>query len=240
MSKLSAVFLALLLLSSAVAQNTTATTTSTCGSSTVTGLASGLIYLGVPSASVAQTSFSQTLTGFNLGTYSEVFSAFAVAGIQASSTQQFYSLVVDTVIFSNGNTQMNVTLNYNSPDGSFQTTWTKIKLSWVAVSTAVQTTSTAGGNYIWAGSASVTAPFNGLSQAVIPNSLWYQIGATNPLCGYVNTSPPYFNVVCSNNPNAKFVTHLYIMGFQFNPSGSYSLAASVLRGTGTTSQTDID
>ncbi len=67
MSKLAAFLLALLLLTSAVAQ--TVTPASTCGTSTITGLASGLIYLGVPSASVAQTSFSQTLSGFNLGTF---------------------------------------------------------------------------------------------------------------------------------------------------------------------------
>ncbi len=240
MSKLTALLLALLLLTSTVAQNTTPA--STCGTSTVTGLASGLIYLGVPSASVAQTSFSQTLAGFNLGTFAEVFSAFAVAGIQASSTQQFYSLVVDTVVFSNGNTQMNVTLSYANPDGSFQTTWTKVKLSWVAVSTAMQTMDVLGGSYVWAGSVGLQAPFNnGLAAAMIPNSLWYQVSATaDARCGYINTSPPFFDVACNGNANARFVTHLYIMGFQFDPSGTYSLAASVLRGGGTNFESDVD
>ena len=61
MTKLSALLLVLLLVSNAVAQ--------TCSASGVQGLATGLINLGVPSASVAQTSFSQTLSSFNLGTY---------------------------------------------------------------------------------------------------------------------------------------------------------------------------
>lgn len=71
----------------------------------------------------------------NLGTFAQVFNAFAIAGLQGSSTQTYYSLIVDQVIFSNGNTQMNFTMNYNSPDGAIATTWTNIKLSWVAVST---------------------------------------------------------------------------------------------------------
>lgn len=61
MSKLSALLLALLLISSTFAQ--------TCDQSVITGLASGLIQLGVPSASVAQQSYSQVLSGTNLGTY---------------------------------------------------------------------------------------------------------------------------------------------------------------------------
>lgn len=235
MTKLSALLLVLLLLSNAVAQSP-----ATCSTSSVTGLATGLIYLGVPSASVAQTSFSQTLSGFNLGTFAEVFSAFAIAGIQASSNQQFYSLVVDTVIFSNGNTQMNLTLSYSNPAGTFQTTWTKIKLSWVAVSTGMQTVNAIGGSYIWAGSVGMAAPFtNGLSGAVIPNSLWYDnTNLVNSACGYINTSPPVFDTNCDGNPRARFATHLYIMGFQFDPSGTYSLAASVLLGAGSSSDND--
>ncbi len=168
-----------------------------------------------------------------------MFSAFAIAGIQASSNQQFYSLVVDTVIFSNGNTQMNITLSYTNPAGTFQTTWTKVKLSWVAVSTAMQTVNAFGGSYVWAGSVGMGAPFtNGLSGAVIPNSLWYENPSlATDACGYINTSPPVFDTDCVN-ANARFITHFYIMGFQFDPSGTYSLAASVLIGAGTSAETD--
>lgn len=168
MSKLSGLIACLLLLSLAAAQ------TLSCNVSTVPGIASGIVNLGVPTTSVAQTAFSQSLTGFNLGTYAEVFSAFAIAGFQASSSQSFFSLVVDNIIFSNGNTQMNFTMNYNNPTGSFQTTWSSIKLSWVAVSTSFQTVTGSGlGNYIWAGSVGMAAPFtNGIRGPIIPNSLW--------------------------------------------------------------------
>jgi hypothetical protein len=109
----------------------------TCSVSSVDGIASGIITLGVPVAPLAQNSYSLSLSGFNLGLYAQVFSAFAIAGFQGSSNQQFYSLVVDTVTFSNGNTQLNFTMNYlyNNNGINFQTSWSTVKLSWLAVST---------------------------------------------------------------------------------------------------------
>lgn len=136
---------------------------------------------------------------------------------------------------------MNITLSYTNPAGTFQTTWTKVKLSWVAVSTAMQTVNAVGGSYVWAGSVGIGAPFtNGLSGAVIPNSLWYDnLNLTDDACGYINTSPPVFDTNCgAGTLNARFMTHYYIMGFQFDPSGTYSLAASVLIGAGTSADTD--
>jgi len=67
----------------------------TCSVSAVPGIASGIVSLGVPDSAVAQTSYSVSLSGFNLGTYAEVFYAFAIAGFQGASNQQFFSLVVD-------------------------------------------------------------------------------------------------------------------------------------------------
>jgi hypothetical protein len=104
----------------------------------------------------------------------------------------------------------------------------------------MQTVNAIGGSYVWAGSVGIAAPFtNGLSGAVIPNSLWYQYpGSNNDACGYINTSPPVFDIDCGGNANSRFMTHFYIMGFQFDPSGTYSLAASVLIGAGTSAETD--
>ena len=175
-----------------------------------------------------------------------MFAAFAIAGFQAASTQQYFSLVVDTITFSNGNTQMNFTMSYSNPNSTFVTTWSSIKLSWVAVSTGFQSVTGSGqGNYIWAGSVGMSTPFtNGISGPIIPNSLWGQrtpAHATTEECGYLNTSPPAFDVECNTHPNARFITHLYIMGFQFDPStGSYSLAASALRNTGTNIEADVN
>ena len=236
MNKLAALLISLLLLSLVATQDT-------CGVSSLNGIASGLIILGAPTSAIAQTSYSQSLAGFNLGTFDTVFSAFAIAGIQASSTQQYYSLIVDQVIFSNGNTLMNITLVYANPTGTFQTTWSRIKLSWVAISTAFPTVVGAGGSYAWAGSVGMSYPFtSGIAGPVMPNSIWGQLTAGMLLdaqCGYVNPTSagglPAFDMTCLNAADPVFVTHLYIMGFQFNPTGgSYTLAASVLRNSGTT------
>ena len=220
----------------------------TCTNSNVAGIHTGLVRLGVPNANVAQTSYSQSLAGSTLGTYAQVFSAFAIAGLEASSSQTYYSLIVDQVIFSNGNTQMNFTMNYNNPDGSFATTWTTIKLSYVAVSTAFEKFDTISGQYVWAGSFTMAAPFtNGIPQATIANSIWENIPAAADIdstCGYVDGATPYYDLACTAGGlgagTEEFLTHLYIMGFQFNPSGTYELAASVLRLGGTSSITDLD
>ena len=221
-----------------------------CANSVVPGIASGIVRLGVPVASVAQTSYSVSLTEFNLGTFAEVFSAFAIAGIQASSSQTYFSLIVDQVIFSNGNTQMNFTMNYNNPTGTFSTTWSSIKLSWLAVSTSFETVyGNPYGNYVWAGSVGMAAPFtNGIAGPVMTNSIWSQVPdafhtAGDNRCGYINTSPPYYDLHCPTGTDTsnKFILHTYIMGFQFNPAGgSFTLAASALRNTGGNTRLDTD
>jgi len=135
MIKLTGLLICLLLTTQVATQAKAAT--NTCSVSNVDGIASGIVTLGVPTAPLAQSSYSLSLTGFNLGLYAQVFHAFAIAGFQAASNQQFYSLVVDQVIFSNGNTQLNFTMNYLYNNGgiNFQTSWSSIKLSWLAVST---------------------------------------------------------------------------------------------------------
>ena len=69
---------ALLLLVSLVVGQPTAFT---CSNSIVEGIATGVVRLGVPVSNIAETSYSQTLSGSSLGTYAQVFSAFAIAGL---------------------------------------------------------------------------------------------------------------------------------------------------------------
>jgi hypothetical protein len=235
--------LILLLISSATSQ------ASVClngggGVSSVGGIATGIVNLGVPTNSVAQTSYSQSLSGFNLDFYSDVFSGFAIAGFQAASNQQYYSIVINQVYFSNGNTQMNFSLSYSNPTNTFQTTWSKITLSWIAVSTAFQTTvANSNGNYVWATTVGLSAPFSGLEGAILSNSVFGVQTATmlaDAQCGYLNTGPPKFDITCAGSPNARFITHAYVSGFQFNPSGPFTLAASVLRNNGLNQIEDID
>lgn len=241
MIKLTGLIICLLLTAQVLGQ-------STCSVSNLDGIASGVINLGVPNAPLAQTTYTQTLSGFNLGVFAQVFHAFAIAGFQAPSNQQFYSLVVDQVVFSNGNTQMNVTMNYlyNSNGINYQTSWTKVKLSWMASSTGFQTVvvdDPLGGNYIWAGSVGLSAPFTDVSGAIMTNSPFIpQTGDmdNSPACGYINSSPGFFDLTCNTFPNSRFVTHSYIMGFQFNPSGTFTLAASAIQGNGGTVAADAN
>eukprot|EP00178_Gracilaria_changii_P015997 TRINITY_DN4503_c0_g2_i1.p1 TRINITY_DN4503_c0_g2~~TRINITY_DN4503_c0_g2_i1.p1 ORF type:complete len:154 (-),score=9.28 TRINITY_DN4503_c0_g2_i1:158-619(-) len=145
---------------------------------------------------------------------------------------------------------MNFTMNYNNANGTFQTTWSSIKLSWLAVSTSFETVyGNPYGNYVWAGSVAMRTPFtNNIAGPVMTNSIWSQVpdifndDTPNDLrCGYINTSPPYYDLDCPNTANERFVLHTYIMGFQFNPTGgSYTLAASALRNGGTDSLGDVD
>jgi hypothetical protein len=242
MYKLTGLILCLLLVSQAFAQAST-----TCSVSNVNGIASGIFTLGVPNEPFARTSYSISLAGFNLGLYAEVFSAFAIAGFQAASNQQFYSLVVDTVIFSNGNTQMNFTMNYlyNNKGINFLTSWSSIKLSWLAVSTLFETvvpSDPLGGSYIWATSVGLFPPFADATGALLANSPFITppgIADTNDACGFINSSPGYFDTVCGG-ATASFETHTYIMGFQFNPAGSFTLAAAALLGNGGATVADAD
>ena len=70
---------------------------------------------------------------------------------------------------------MNFTMNYlyNNAGINFQTSWTNIKLSWLAVSTGFQTivaNNPLGGSYIWAGTVGLYAPFSSTSGALMTNS----------------------------------------------------------------------
>lgn len=136
-------------------------------------------------------------------------------------------------------------MNYLYNDGTINvlTTWSRVKLSWLAVSTSFETTGAIYGNYIWAGSVGISAPISSTSSAYLTNSI-FAFQTTDmqgdAQCGYINTSPPVYDLECFDLPDARFLTHLYIMGFQFSPSGSFTLAASALLNGGTTGLIDID
>ena len=221
-----------------------------CQNSNIRGMASGIINLGLPTNATAPETFSQSLAGANLGLQAEVFHAFAIAGFLASSGQLFYSLVVDTVIFSNGNTLMNFTMSYTQNAGgiNFVTTWTKVKLSWLAVSTNFYSSITPQvenslGNLVWAGTYGISdVTTTTTDSAILVNSVFSAQPGTqfaDITCGYLNTSPPAFDLDCGlARPNARFMVHPYIMGFRFNPiGGTHTLAASVLLGDGGSTQT---
>lgn len=168
-----------------------------------------------------------------------------MAGLQGASGQTFYSMVVDRITFSNGNSQMSFTMDYtyNQNGINYQTTWTKIKLSYVVVSTQFETVGPTLGNYVWAGSIGLNVPVTGLTGANMPNSIFKFVTGddTSTDCGYINSSPPRFDISCAGNTATQgFVTHLYIMGFKFSPAGAYALGASALRNAGGQTTADLD
>lgn len=101
-----------------------------------------------------------------------------------------------------------------------------------------------GGNYLWAGTADVYAPFTDASGAVLDNSTFVpqtQDMKDSPACGFINNGAnSYFDLFCSEQTNSRFLTHSYIMGFQFEASSNYTLAVSALQGSGTDILADSD
>jgi hypothetical protein len=64
---------------------------------------------------------------------------------------------------------------FNNNGINFQTTWSSIKLSWLAVSTLFETVvpgDPLGGSYIWAGTVGLFPPFTDVSGAIMANSPW--------------------------------------------------------------------
>ena len=139
-----------------------------------------------------------------------MMSAFAIAGFQASTGQKFYSLVVDNVVFSNSNSIMtfNMDYSYSSTGLNYQTTWTKIKLSYVVVSTQFVTTGNgiAGsnqktlGNYIFATMVGINLgadlPYTGIFSGA-STFLKSADHTTTPECGYM-ANQNRVDVTCFN------------------------------------------
>jgi len=137
-------------------------------------------------------------------------------------------------------------MNYDSRASvNFVTTWSKIKLSWLVVSTNFYSSSNpldpnARGNLVWAGTYGLSDPTTQADQPLIVNSIFANqpaiYDAADDVCGYVNSSPPGFDLNCGPAYlNTRFVVHTYVTGFRFNPNvagGLHAIAASILLGAG--------
>jgi hypothetical protein len=126
-----------------------------------------------------------------------------LAGFEAPSRQEYYSLSVESITFSKDNTQMNFTMNYRYKSNlTHSTTWTYVKISWFVVSTLFETVvadDVLGGSYIWAGTAETYPPFALDSQAVIANSTFVPQSAemmSTPACGFISNQTGYFDLYC--------------------------------------------
>lgn len=106
---------------------------------------------------------------------------------------------------------------YDNSNVTSTTKWTKVKLTYIVVSTAFESfTGTAGGNYVWAGSIQITVGSSGIMGLYKEGSVFSNIALdeTNT-CGYLNgltnQNTPKFDTKCSTND--QIVPHFYIMGF---------------------------
>lgn len=236
MIKITVLLVAALLINSSLAQN--------CGKSVIPNLQTGIVQMGAPTQQLAQVSYVVPLTGMSLS--AQMMSAFAIAGFQASTGQKFYSLVVDSVLFSNGNTIMTFNMDYTwAASGlTYTTTWTKIKLSYVVVSTSLITTgtiiktptaSTLYGNYIYAGSVGINLAGDIAYNGIISATTFLQSATdiASAECGYmVNEGVVDLTCAGANAAKSRFLSHFYVMGFKYDPASTNVIAASVIRNPG--------
>jgi len=71
--------------------------------------------------------------------------AFALAGFETACSQTFYSLVVDTVNIEAENTKMRIIVSFLNRAGDQLTTWTKVKLTYLVISSLRRVTAASPG-----------------------------------------------------------------------------------------------
>lgn len=108
---------------------------------------------------------------------------------------------------------------YNNDNVTFTSQWTKVKLTYIVVSTEFDSYDLVnGGNYIWAGSSEVTVDADGNFGLYENGSIFSNINDIEAsLCGYLGernvNNAPIFDTVCPGSD--QIVPHYYIMGFEF-------------------------
>lgn len=165
----------------------------------------------------------------------------AIVGLQTSSGQNFYSVVVDQVVFSNNNRVMRFIMDYNNNARTVKTQWSKIKLCYIVVSPDFDGIS--AGSYTGAGNSYVFAKaieYNvsrsgGVSNAAIDTDPAFNNDNTNGICGYVESQTTFvksFGTACPND--AQILYHYYIMGFRYDSTSdsNYEFRVSVRGGDG--------
>ena len=143
----------------------------------------------------------------------------AIAGFQGACSQTHYALTVDQIYFENLNTKMRFTMDYvyDNLNVTSTTKWTKVKLTYIVVSTDFEDfTAAEGGNYVWAGSIQITVDTTGAKGLYKEGSIFSDIALdAASTCGYLNgqtnQNTPKFDTNCAAND--QIVPHFYIMGF---------------------------
>jgi hypothetical protein len=165
----------------------------------------------------------------------------AIVGLQTSSGQNFYSVVVDQVVFSNNNRVMRFIMDYNNNERTVKTQWSKIKLCYIVVSPDFDGISAgsytgAGNSYVFAKAIEYNISRSGaVSNAPIDTDPVFNNDNTNGICGYVESQTTFvksFGTACPND--AQILYHYYIMGFRYDSTSdsNYEFRVSVRGGDG--------
>jgi hypothetical protein len=145
--------------------------------------------------------------------------AFAIAGFETSCSQGYYSLVVDVVEFQNQNTNMLVTIDFRNPSFSNLTVWTKVKLTYLVVSSSRYEVNNVQPAYIWATNTQIAIGSAITDTPIFHDDAFRGIDGLST-CGLnfdsVGTSKYNFGVNCVWTNDVS--VHAYLMGFQFKPN----------------------
>jgi hypothetical protein len=102
----------------------------------------------------ANKDYYQSLSLANFSAVDVLGYGFSLTGFQTGCSNNYYTLIIDTVEFQNQNTRMQVTVNFRNPGDGSITLWNLVSFSYIVVSRALN------GAYsdIWATVAEVSNP----------------------------------------------------------------------------------
>ena len=207
-------------------------------------LATGLIHLNPLDTynNGAKKDYYQDLTFNNFTTVDYLGYGFSLTGFETACTNSanFFSLVVDDVVFENQNQRMRVTVDFRDPGSGAITSWTLVSFTYIVVSRFFN------GAYsdIWASVASISNPPHDTPQAIDLNTGIFgdDLGGAGQTCetytdpfynhpdATANTNCPTAAVNTAGDAGGAVIIHAYIMGFRYNAQQSTTryLAAGVL------------
>ena len=165
---------------------------------------------------------------------------FSLTGFETACTNSanFFSLVVDEVVFENQNSRMRIVVDFRDPGSGSITSWTMVSFTYIVVSRFLN------GAYsdIWATVASVSNPANNNPQPIDQIAASYGTPAPTGACQiYLDPKINHeitggtcdsASVSALGDTGGVHIVHAYIMGFRYNAAQSTTsyLHAGVLPG----------
>ena len=189
----------------------------------------------------ANKNYYHDLSQANFNTVDVLGYGFALSGFKTDCSGDYFTLVIDKVLFENQNTRMRIVVDFRNPDNDEITEWTLVWFNYIVVSRNLN------GAYsdIWATVAEITLTQDFLSQGIDLTGTTY-LGVPAGTCSIYDDPHYSFDpVTCfdtdaavSDTQGGQLVIHTYIMGFRWSnngtgASGGTHLGAAVLNGGAT-------